>query len=352
MRPILLDQAEREQPVLTTQPKVSVVIPSLNGRELLPACLDSLRQQRYPELETILVDNGSIDGSGDYVKRNYPWVRVVRTDQNLGFAGGCNFGATHASGKYLLFLSNDTLVTPDFLEPMVAVLEEDPATGIVQSKMLSMDRPDRVDSIGAFFTRTGILFNPRRGELDMASGDSACEIFSAQGACMVVRAELFLELEGFDDDFVIYFDDTDLCWRSWLAGYRVKLAPRSLVFHKGGATTSSEVSSVVVYHTFKNRLCSLIKNLSLRDLIQVVPVHLIICGIGSLVFLARLKPKSSSAILRAIGWNLVKLPRTLLKRQRIAALATVDRKELFPRLAHRMPLGHLVKQGLSYSSEW
>lgn len=349
---MLLDQAMRKQVILTARPEVSVVIPSLNGRQFLPACLDSLGKYRNPEFETIVVDNGSTDGSGAHVQRCYPWVRVVRTDQNLGFAGGCNLGAAHASGEYLLFLSNDTLVTSGFLDQMLAVFKEDPTTGIVQSKMLSMETPDRVDSIGAFFTRTGILFNPGRGELDEDLGDVPREIFSAQGACMMVRADLFHQLDGFDDDFVIYFDDTDLCWRSWLSGYKVKLAPRSLVFHKGGATTSSEVPNLVVYHTFKNRLCSLIKNLSPNDMIQILPVHLVICCIGSLLFLVRRKPKSALAILGAIGWNLVKLPRTLLKRRRIAALATVDRQELFPRLARSMPLANLVKQGLSYSNQW
>jgi len=328
-----------------------VVITSLNGKYILPSCLDSLRQQTCSGAETILMDNGSTDGSAEYVKRNYPWVRVIRTEQDLGFSGGCNLRAAHATGKYLLFLSNDTVVTPEFLDKLAAEMEKHPQTGVAQSKMLSLDHPSHVDSIGAYFTRTGILFNPQRGDVDKSSPDSAYEVFSAQGACMMVRAGLFKELGGFDEDFVIYFDDTDLCWRSWLAGYKVKLAPHWLIYHKGGETTSSEIPSVVVYHTFNNRLCSLLKNLALRDMWGIIPLHLIICFIGCLLFFARLKPKNDLAILRAIGWNLVKLPRTMSRRRELAGKAVIRRGDLFPRLERQMPLGHLVRHGLSYSSE-
>lgn len=331
---------------------VSIVITSLNGRFLLPACLASLQRQTYASVETILVDNGSTDGSGDYVKRNYPWVRVIRAEKNLGFAGGCNLGAASAIGNKLLFLSNDTVVTPDFLDELAGAMNEDPATGVVQSKMFFMHNTMLIDSIGAFFTRTGILFNPLRGQVDTYKEESPSEIFAAQGACMMIRADLFEEIGGFDDDYVVYFDDTDLCWRSWLAGYKVKVVPQSHIYHKGGGTTSDDASGEVVFHSFKNRLCSLLKNLALKDMVTIIPVHLAICVVGSGLFFSRKKPKSGLAILRAIIWNLVNLRRTSRKRRDVGDNSVVPRVELFPRLERRMPLSHLIHQGLSYSNEW
>lgn len=303
-------------------------------------------------IETIVVDNGSTDGTGEYVRDSHPWARVIRTDRNLGFSGGCNLGAAHSSGKYILFLSDDTVVTPDFLRELVGVMEADPACGIVQSKMLLLENPALVDSVGAYFTKIGILLNPYRGQPDTRPTDSPEEIFAAQGACMMIRAELFNILGGFDEDYYVYFDDTDLCWRGWLAGFRVKVVPRSRIYHRRGATTSTERPGIVVYHTFKNRLCSLLKNLAWRDMATVVPLHLAICLSGTVLFLARLKPRSAVAILGALVWNLANLGKTMRKRNEVSQIAVIPREALFPRLERPMPVSYLVNQALSYAGQW
>ena len=337
--------------VSSAKPLVSTVVPSLDGLGLLPACLDSLTAPTYRNIEVIVVDNRSSDGSGLYVQQKYLWVRVTITETNLGYSGGCNLGAASSAGKNVLFLSNHTMVTPTFLESRVSNMQSDRRLGVAQSLMMSSESPDVTDSAGSFFTMTGILLH-MKGKLNGRHPSSPTDIFSAQGACMLIRRSLFERLEGFDEDFVVYFEDTDLCWRAWLLGYKVRLIPFSLIFHSSGRTTSKSGHGYIAYHTFKNRLCSLIKNLSLKDLLIVLPMHLAICLGGSLAFFANGKPASSAAILRAMGWNIFNLRRTLKKRRIMTSLATVERGRLFPKLARPMPLRYLLAESIGYVRNW
>ena len=331
---------------------VSLIIVSLDGRELLPACLDSVALEMTSDYEMILVDNGSTDDSGPFVISNYPWVRVIRSEQNLGFAGGSNFGAKHAKGKYLLFLTNDIVVTPKFLDELIRVLDADPLAGLVQSKLLMADNPNVIDSVGSYLTPTGILLHAEHGQSEKKHLGGPKEILGAAGASILIRREIFEQLGGFDGDYVTYFEDTDLSWRIWLLGYKVLLVPDSKVYHWGGVTTKKFPSQITVFHSFKNRICSLIKLLSGRDLLRILPIHLIICLSGSLAYLLRLKWRNSFAILEAIAWNLVNLRSTYEKRLEVSINSKVSRESLFPRLMRSMPASHFLKSSLGYLSEW
>ena len=331
---------------------VSVIITNLNGEGVLRRCLNSLLDQTYEPFEILVVDNASTDASVDIIESEYPTVALIKSRINLGYSGGNNLGASRSNGSYLLFLDNDTEVEITFLKELVHAIGSDPKVGVVQSKILSIDNPPKVDSIGAFFTRTGILFHPEKGMPDTGRNGSPYDVFVAQGTSMLVRAEMFRRLGGFDDDYIVYFDDSDLCWRAWLAGYRVKIVPRSLVYHTSGAATSHQKSGFVTYHAFKNRLCSLLKNLSIKDMLIIVPVHVAICLAGSVLFLLRLKARSSFGILRALVWNAVNLRRTHEKRRRVANCTVVDRAALFPRLERDMPLSHLLSGGVKYADQW
>ena len=169
---------------------------------------------------------------------------------------------------------------------------------------------------------------------------------------MLIRRSLFERLEGFDEDFVVYYEDTDLCWRAWLLGYKVRQIPFSLIFHSSGRTTSKSAHGYIAYHTFKNRLCSLIRNRATKHLLIVLPVHLAFCLGGGLAIFANRKPASSAAILRAMGRSIFKLRRTLKKRRIMASLATVERSRLFPKLARPMPLRHLLTESIGYVRNW
>src|SRR5258708_6011548 len=203
---------------------VSVIIANWNGQAVLKDCLDSLLKIDYLSWELILVDNGSTDGSENLLF-NYPKeklnYKLIKNTQNLGFAKANNQGAKIAKGKYLLLLNNDTKLTPDFLTKLVNRMENSSNIGVIQPKIKIMDDSRYLDNAGSFFTRIGFLQHWGFMKRDTAEFNIETEIFSAKGACMLIRSEVVKHVGLFDDSFFSYFEESDFCWRVWLSGYKV-----------------------------------------------------------------------------------------------------------------------------------
>ena len=234
-----------------SSPKVSIIIVNYNGKELLQKCLDSLLKVNYDNFEIILVDNNSTDGSVEFITKNYPSLIIIKLDSNKGFAEPNNVAAKISKGKYLLFLNNDTVVTPNFIFEMVKVMETDKKIAICQSLLLKPD--GSVDSSGDFIDHLGVVYNSK------TKIDEIREVSSARGASMLVRSDIFEKLDGFDQKFFVTFEDVDLCWRSWILGYRVLIIPTSIVYHEGGITIK-KIKSEIAFHGFKNQLAMKITN--------------------------------------------------------------------------------------------
>lgn len=332
--------------------EVSIVIASHEGMEYLPGCLESVFAQTYSSFEVIFVDSASTDGSLDYVMAEYPMVKVIRSEENLGFGKGNNLGAAAARGRYILFLNPDTIVTKDFLTALVQELEENPGVGAAQSKIMQASNHGIVDSAGAYLTWTGIWVHLKRGEPDESIGNDSVEVLGACGTCLLVRRDLFEKMAGFDPDFFVYFDDADFSWRVWLRGFGVVMVPRSVIYHWGGGTTKRLPSVFTVFHSFKNRVCSLLKLLSATDLITILPVHLSLCVAGAITYFIKLKPSNGLAILRALAWNLVNLRRTLQKRATIAKSLAYDQRSKYREFMRPLPLEYFLKTSLGYVSDW
>jgi len=232
-------------------PKVSIIIVNYNGKELLQKCLDSLLKVNYDNFEIILVDNNSTDGTVEFITKNYPSLIIIKLDSNKGFAEPNNVAAKISKGKYLLFLNNDTVVTPNFISEMVKVMETDKKIAVCQSLLLKPD--GSVDSSGDFIDHLGVVYNSK------TKIDEIREVSSAKGASMLVRSDIFEKLDGFDQKFFITFEDVDLCWRSWILGYRVLIIPTSIVYHEGGITIK-KIKSEIAFHGFKNQLAMKITN--------------------------------------------------------------------------------------------
>ena len=175
------------------KPLVSVIIVNYNGRLFLEDCLNSLKQVNFDSFEIILVDNNSIDDSIEWVKNNFPSVIIIKLDNNYGFAKPNNIGANKAKGDFLLFLNNDTKVTPNFITELLNVINQDPSIAICQSLLLKPN--GEVDSSGDYIDSIGIPFT------DHKKIDKVCEIFSAKGASMLMRKCVFEQLNGFDEEF-------------------------------------------------------------------------------------------------------------------------------------------------------
>ena len=294
------------------KPLVSIIIVNWNGKEYLTDCLNSLQNISYPNYEIILVDNASTDEYVEYVKDNFPEILIIKNKKNLGYAEANNKGVHKANGEYILFLNNDTTVKSDFITELVKVMESDPGIGVCQSKILLMDNPKRLDCVGAYLTLSGFLYHLGWGKLD--DYNKVIEVFSSKGACMLSKREVLDKVGLFDEDFFAYFEETDLCWRVWLAGYKILFVPSSIIYHKVGATSSRMPSSFIQFHSFKNRICSLIKNLETINLLKILPVHLLFCIGGIFIYLSKLEFKTSLAIVKAILWNIKNVGNTLKKR--------------------------------------
>ena len=236
-------------------PKVSIIIVNYNGKELLQKCLDSLLKVNYDNFEIILVDNNSTDGTVEFITKNYPSLIIIKLDSNKGFAEPNNVAAKISKGKYLLFLNNDTVVTPNFISEMVKVMETDKKIAVCQSLLLKPD--GSVDSSGDFIDHLGVVYNSK------TKIDEIKEISSARGACMLIRKKIFDKLGGFDEKFFFSFEDVDLGWRSWILGYKVVIVPNSIVYHSAGKT-SSKLKSEVAFHGLKNQLSMKITNFEPR----------------------------------------------------------------------------------------
>ena len=239
---------------------------SYNGSGYLEACIGSVLEETRTDDEIILVDNASSDGSANLVQQYYPQVRLFRNEVNLGFAIACNQGAVYATGETLVFLNQDTRVQPGWLAGLLAPLEQDPEIGLVTSKLLLMSHPGQIHMCGQDIHFTGFAFG--RGFLRPAEKYPLPEIVGAvSGASFAIRRELWEQLGGFDPNFYMYYEETDLCWRARLAGFSSQYSPDSILYH------DYSLHSSTLAHTYseRNRLVLILKNWKSITLFLLLP---------------------------------------------------------------------------------
>ncbi len=228
---------------MSRQALISIVIPNWNGAHHLPDCLDSLRRQRYPRFEVILVDNGSTDDSLALLAQAYPEVRLIALGENRGFAPACNLGMRAARGEILVLLNNDTETDPGWLDALVAAFERWPGAGAVASKMLLFDRRDHLHTAGDFYRLDGTPGNRGVWQRDEGQFDEQEPVFSACGGSAAYRRAMLDQVGLLDESFFFSCEDVDLGWRAQLAGWACVYAPGAIVYHKVSATGAGIVNS-------------------------------------------------------------------------------------------------------------
>ncbi|MBP7592994.1 MAG: glycosyltransferase family 2 protein [Chloroflexi bacterium] len=246
------------------KPAISIIIPHLNGRHHLDDCLQSLRRQTWRDFEALLVDNGSTDGTQDYVAENYPEVKLIQLPENRGFTGACNAGWQAARGEIIILLNNDTEADPRWLAEVMAAFDRHPRAGSIASKMLLFDRRDHLHTAGDFYRVDGIPGNRGVWQADMGQFDQEEMVFSACGGSSAYRRALLDEIGFLDDDFFFSCEDVDVGWRANLAGWEVWYAPTAVIYHKlkatGGAVTGSYYDGRnFLYLIWKNYPASLLR---------------------------------------------------------------------------------------------
>lgn len=291
---------------------ISIIIPHWNGKHHLDDCFAALHVQTHRDFETIIVDNGSMDGSQEMIREQFGWVQLVELEENRGFTGACNAGYAHSRGDVVILLNNDTAVHPHWLTELVATFERHPNAGIVASKMLLFDERERFHTAGDFVQANGIPGNRGVWQLDEGQFEREEAVFSACGGSAAYR-RTFLEQVGFlDDDFFFSCEDVDMGWRAQLAGWDVIYAPRAIVYHKLKATGGNVVSS---FYDGRNTLYLIAKNypadLFRQEWRTVLQGQLDITREA----IRHWRGKEARARLRGQAAGLLNLPKMLLKRK-------------------------------------
>ncbi|MEZ4669075.1 MAG: glycosyltransferase family 2 protein [Anaerolineae bacterium] len=236
---------------------LSVIIPNWNGGKYLPTCLDALARQTYQQIEVIVADNASSDGSQELIHSQYPEVILVELAENRGFTGACNAGIRAAGGDYIALLNNDTEVETGWAAAVMGAFATHPEIGIVASKMLLFDKRTQIHTAGDYFTVDGRAGNRGVWQQDQGQFDKEEFVFSACGGSSTYRKVMLDEIGILDDDFFFSLEDIDLAWRAQLTGWRCLYTPKAIVYHHLSATGGGVTAS---YYDGRNLIFTLIKN--------------------------------------------------------------------------------------------
>jgi GT2 family glycosyltransferase len=272
--------------------KTAVVILNWNGivflEKFLPGVIENTTSA---DIEVIVADNGSTDGSLDYLGRNFPLLRTIVLGNNYGYAGGYNRALSQVDAEYYILLNSDVMVDKGWTDSLITFMDLNPRAGACQPRIRSHSRPTYFEYAGAaggYIDKYGYPFCRGRifGEVEEDKGqyNNVTEIFWASGACMMVRASAFNTCGGFDDTFFAHMEEIDLCWRMQNAGYGIYYLPEPVVFHVGGGTLTYN-SPFKIYLNFRNSLMTLAKNLPSRRVRHTIFIRQILDGIAAFSFL-------------------------------------------------------------------
>jgi len=322
-------------------PSVDIIIPHFKRRDMLERCLDSLAETLYPEMGIIVVDNGGKQAGLVFMVKRYRNARLVRLEENRGYAGGCNEGLKHSDADYVVFMNDDTRHDPLWLDRLVSAALEDERTGALQPKILSLKAFEKGKQVfdyagaaGGMIDRLGYPWALGRTfsaiEMDQGQYDNGREIFWASGVAMFVNRSLAEGLGGFDGDFFMQMEEIDLSWRMKLAGYSIRSVPSSIVLHEGGASLPGGSADKIRFN-HRNNISMLMKNLGGARLLWVLPIRFLLEFAAALFYLTQFPGslKKSGAVWRAISENIRQIPPIIKKRRAVQKMRRIRDSVIF-----------------------
>ncbi|RJR24503.1 glycosyltransferase family 2 protein [Candidatus Microgenomates bacterium] len=329
-------------------PLVSVLIVNYNGGAVLDSCLASLKKTDYPNFETIVVDNGSTDESIKMIKKKYKWVILSEAKKNLGFAAGNNFAYKSSGGEYIALLNGDTEVEPGWLRKLVEFAQKHKDGAAFAAKVLFFDDKKTLNSAGGLCDWYG--FSPLRGTFEKDEGqyDSPDMVFYAHGAAMMIRRETIEKIGFFDEDYFIYHEELDFCWRAWIFGYKVYYVPGSVVYHKLKQRNfyAPEKRAQRQFLVKKNRISTLIKNHKSLSLLTASLLVNFIVSLGETVFyLSKGDLQTIKGTFMAYFWNVKHFRKDWKKRKRVQKLYMADEVYILKRMK-RFPVAIDIFKGI------
>jgi len=310
----------------------------------LEICLNALRRQTFRDFETILVDNGSEDGSAEYVQANFPEVNQVALNDNRGFCGGNIAGYEQARGQLIVLLNNDTEADAHWLEEMHKASEQYPGLGSFASKMLLFDVRDRIDNCGFGLTKVGTPVDLGRNELDGRGWSEPRKVFGACGGAAGYRRSMLQEVGFFDPDLFMTFDDVDLSFRAQLRGFECMFIPGAMVYHHLGPTIT-KYPARKAYFEQRNIDLVYLKNMPRSLILLALPKRLIF-ELGCALYFFRLGV--GTAFFKAKLHVIRELPAVLRKRREILGKRTLTNSQLRAMLLRY----RLRSKWMKFSSAW
>lgn len=298
---------------------ISIIILNWNGRHHLMECLSSVLKQTYSDYEVIVVDNGSTDGSQEYIRSNFPSVNLICNGQNYGFCKGNNIGIKAAKGEYIVLLNNDTFVEPDWLEQLYGCMVSDRQVGFCASKLLFYSERELLDAAGDGFSVCGAGY--KRGHLeDTEKYDKDDYVFGACAGAAMYKKEMLDKIGLLDEDFFVAYEDSDLSFRAQLAGYKCKYASKAKVYHKVNSTLGT-LSETYVFYGHRNVEYTYFKNMPSRLLIRTLLPHIVY---DTLAFIYFTKKGKMLPYVRAKIDFIKNIRKVIAKRRLIQSTKCVD----------------------------
>lgn len=284
--------------------KIAVVILNWNGKKLLETFLPSVVAYSA-EAEIYVADNASSDDSISFIQSFFPAVKIIENKENGGFAKGYNDALQHVEADIYALVNSDVEVTENWLKPIVKTFQNHKNTAIIQPKILDYKNKNRfeyagaaggyLDALGYPYCR-GRIFNSM--ETDSSQYEDTVEINWASGACFFIRAAVYHELKGFDEDYFAHQEEIDLCWRARNLGHNILYVGKSTAYHLGGGTLN-EANSFKTFLNFRNSLYTLVKNLPAKKIGVVIVMRMVLDGVAGLYFVLQGRPIHTFAILKA-----------------------------------------------------
>jgi GT2 family glycosyltransferase len=318
---------------MTNAPLVYAIILNYNGDNYLKTCLTSLELQTYTNYRIIVYDNASTDNSVDFMHKNFPNITLLESKENFGFTKGNNLAIKFALSQkadYVFLLNNDTAVEKDLLEKLISTAESDDSIGIVGPAIFDLKNIRSIQEMGVGVDRFGYPLAIK------SSAEKGLNIFFVSGCAMMIKAEVLRKIGFFDEEYFMFVEDLDFCWRAQLAGYKIIVNEEAKIYHASGASISGGVLKSSSYKTNikrvylreKNTLRTLIKNYDTANMIKYGFFYVGLLFFESFFWTLILKPTTSKNILKAIFWNIKVLPDTLKQRSIVQRIRKIKDKEI------------------------
>ncbi|MHA1834573.1 MAG: glycosyltransferase family 2 protein [Candidatus Baldrarchaeia archaeon] len=322
-------------------PPVTVLILNYNGKFHLKKCIDSVLETDYPNFEIVIVDNGSTDGSVDFIRKTYPNVKAIAFEKNFGFAEAYNRAIRKIKTEIIMLLNNDIIVDKNWLKELVKHVS-DTRVASATCKMKFLNNKEIINSAGGSCDIYGVAWARGNGEKDIGQYDQTCEVFYVSGATMMLKKSVWRDVGPFDSRYFMYAEELDWCWRARLKGYKILYVPKSVVFHKWHGTSSK---TPFIYLLERNWLCNLIKNYNTTTIVQLIPAYLLLKMLKFLWLAFKGARNEKLAVPKAILWNLKNLKGTLRRRAQIQATRKVPDEQIQKLMQKRSyELSLLLKQ--------